>query len=98
MENENKFGKLCHVVLSMAYLIFSYQYANHKGSIPIIDWLPEVIIVWIVVIGIFGGISSMTFLLFDIIKRLGGSSLLAVLVGIFGCHAAWFWFLFSIRK
>jgi hypothetical protein len=97
MEEENKINNLCIIALSTAYFIFTFQYAKHKGSTPIIDWLPESIQGLVSFIGIFGGISAMSFFLMSIIMRLGGG-LLASLVGVFGFHAAWFWFLFSINK
>ena len=97
MEEEKRLNKLCGIGLSAAYLIFTYQYAKYKGLIPIIDWLPEIIYIWLIIIGIFGGCSALSFLLLNIIIRLGGG-FFAMLFGIFGFHAAWFCFLFSIKK
>ncbi len=83
--------------LSIAYIISTYQYAKYNGSIPIIAWLPEIIYEHFIMLGITLGFPAFNLLLFGIIDRIRpGGWAVAFLVGIF--NAAWFWFLFSIKK
>ena len=92
-EEKNPFA----IGLSIAYIISTYQLAKNNGSIPISAWLPEIIYENFIMLGITLGFPVFNLLLFGIIYRIRpGGWTVAFLVGIF--NAAWFYFLFSLKK